>query len=629
MPEGAATMENTLHKMAKAQVHRSNGGKVETFIHRDIGLCMSNRHDSIFGSCKNREIQQAVISVIIDGIVLNVPDLKGILGQGGYDSPRCSSVITKAYQKWGLDFMSHLQGEFSCAIWDEQEKRLVLARDPFGKKPLHYYQKAAALYFSSEIKGLLVAGVPSEINLVGLSDYLSLNCIPYPATIFKGIYQVPPGGMLIADSKGLRIKTWWEPIIIEDRAISLKDAVSDISVVLERAVSKRLIQEDTYCFLSGGIDSSAIVSFASEIAGKKIHAVSVGFEEEEENELDDAAIMASHVGAEHHPLIVRPDSFFDMLETLVWHHDSPFTDTSAYPTYFAARAGARFTDVILTGDGPDQTMGGSSHYVFAVQNNIFDPRSQGRKTSCRLTSKFFEILVKDPVPSLFSKALRKLYRESLTPVHAAFDLRSYFPDIVKRFLCSHEMWKVHVDNDPFRHPESWFRAAGNVDDVNKYLYADMKFYLPDDLMIKVDRMCMAHGLETLSPFLDRDVVALVNQLPGLFKIRVQHSAIITKYILKEACKDRFPPQILHKKKQGFGIPLENWLRKDNGKMVKDILLDPVTLNRPYFRKEAMENLVDVFLKGKGDYFYPSPNAVAGLLTFEIWHRKYLDEKGSR
>ncbi len=623
MPEGAATMGDTLRKMAKVQVHRSGGGKVETIVNKDIGLCMSNSHDSIFGSCNNREIQQG-ITAIIDGIVLNVPSLKGILDQGDSDCHRCSSVISKVYQKWGLDFMPHLEGEFSCAIWDEQRKRLVLARDPFGKKPLYYYQKASILYFSSEIKGLLAAGAPAEINLVGLSDYLSLNSIPYPETIFKDIYQVPPGGMLIANSKGLRIKKWWESIIIEDKAISFKDA--DISVALKGAISKRLFNEDTYCFLSGGIDSSAILSFASEIAGKKIHAVSVGFEEEKENELDDAAIMARHVGAEHHPVIVSPDSFFDMLETLVWHHDSPFTDTSAYPTYFAAREGARFTDVILTGDGPDQIMGGSDHYVFAVKNNIFQPRSTKRQLGCRLASKLLEAVVKDPVPSLLSKALRKLYRESLAPVHAAYDLRSYFPDIVKRFLCSEELWRVHLDNDPYRHPESWFEEVADVDDVNKYLYADMKFYLPDDLMIKVDRMCMSHGLETLSPFLDREIVTIVNRLPGSFKIKVQDSAIITKYILKEVCKERFPPRILHKKKQGFGIPLEKWLRKHNGKMVKDILLDPVTLNRPYFRKEAIENLVDVFLKGKGDYFYPSPSAVAGLLTFEIWHRKYLDGK---
>ena len=152
----------------------------------------------------------------------------------------------------------------------------------------------------------------------------------------------------------------------------------------------------------------------------------------------------------------------------------------------------------------------------------------------------------------------------------------------------------------------------------------MKFYLPDDLMIKVDRMCMAHGLETLSPFLDREFSGLVNQLPGAFKIKNQDGLISTKHILKEICAKRFPPAIVNKKKQGFGIPLEKWLKQDNGKMVREILLDPASLQRPYFKKNAIVNVVQTFLSGQGDYFYPSSNCIASLLTFELWHRRYLD-----
>jgi len=180
------------------------------------------------------------------------------------------------------------------------------------------------------------------------------DCIPCPATIFKDIYQVPPGSMLIVDRDGVRMKTWWEPGTVVDHSITFEDATSALSSVFKRSVEKRILNNNVYCFLSGGIDSSAIVSFAAEISGKKVHAVSVGFEEEEENELHDAEMMARHVGAEFYPLVVKPDSFFDMLEILVFYHDSPFTDTSAYPTYFAAQAGVGIADVILTGDGPDQ-----------------------------------------------------------------------------------------------------------------------------------------------------------------------------------------------------------------------------------------------------------------------------------
>lgn len=631
-PSNKAVMRMMLAKMIEVQRHRDMKGEIQSYVDDGVAVGMVNHHDSIFCDLgvklfTEKENSHSSVHAYVDGIVLNTPFIKDnfIKSDNSVLRPPCSSIVAAAYKKLGLDFMNYLEGEFSCAIWDRQEKRLILARDPYGHKPLHYYAKNNIFYFSSEIKGILEAEVPREIDLISLSDFLSLNCVPYPATIFKDIFQVSPGSILIADQEGLRLKTYWTPSIAVKQEISLDDAVSKLSAALKSAVEKRMVTSDTYCFLSGGIDSSAIVSFASEIAGKKIHAVSVGFEGEEKNELQDAEIMARHVGAELHQVIASPDSFFDMLETLVFHHDTPFTDTSAYPTFFAAKLGCQFTDIILTGDGPDQSMGGSGHHVFAVRHNIFSQRAKIHRLFTKFGSQVIGSFVKSPVPSFLSKIQRKLYREYVTPVHAAYDLRSYFPDIVKQYLCSDKLWGVHECNDPYRHPESWFKETADIDDVNRYLYADMKFYVPDDLMVKVDRMCMAHGLETLSPFQDLEVASIVNQLPGSYKINVtEHDEIITKFILKKICANRFPKHTLTKKKQGFGIPLERWLKQDNGKAVKDILLDHRTLNRQFFKKAALEKLVDVFLEDRGDYFYPGPNTVAGLMTFEIWQRKYID-----
>ena len=618
--------QNALMKMMECQSHRGKGAEVATFFGENVALGMMNAQNTTFCGPGSKPANPAAENAFVDGIVLDVPKLIDSFERCGHplSSSTCSAAISAAYKKWGLDFMLHLEGEFSCALWDEVEQRLILARDAFGHKPLHYYHGKDTFYFSSEIKGLLAAGIPAELDLVSFSDYLTLNCVPYPATIFKNVYQVPPGGMLIVDRDGIRVKTWWEPKAVVDHSITFEDAAAALSSVFKRSVQKRLLGDETFCFLSGGIDSSAIVSFAAEISGKKVHAISVGFEEEEENELHDAEIMARHVGAEFHPLIVKPDSFFAMLETLVFHHDSPFTDTSAYPTYFAAQAGAGIADVILTGDGPDQSLGGSSHYVFAVENDIFAPRPAGKRKALQLAARLLDQIVANPVPAFLSRMQRKLYRDSLPSIHAAYDLRSYFPDIVKKFICMEDVWQVHLSHNPYRHPEKWFSEAKGYDDINKYLYADMKFYLPDDLMIKVDRMCMAHGLETLSPFLDREFSGLVNQLPGAFKIKNQDGLISTKHILKEICAKRFPPAIVNKKKQGFGIPLEKWLKQDNGKMVREILLDPASLQRPYFKKNAIVNVVQTFLSGQGDYFYPSSNCIASLLTFELWHRRYLD-----
>ena len=620
-------LKRNLTAMLKCQAHRGSGGSLGILAWKNMVLGMINPHDTIFCGSKISPNPNPSDHAVVDGIVLEAELHRQRFTVEGIPIAvsTCTAIVAAAYEKWGIDFITRLEGEFACAIWDEREQRLLLVRDPNGHKPLHYYYDGKRFLFSSEVKGLLAAQVPREIDLTNLSDFLSLNCIPYPGTIFKNIFQVPPGSMLIFRNDTISIHRYWSPEFREDKKIPLNEAVHQVTESLREAVKKRLVSDTSYCFLSGGIDSSAVLSFATEISGRKIHAISVGFEEAEKNELDDARHMANHVGAELHQVIATPDSFFEMLDILVKHHDAPFTDTSAYPTFFAAKQGRALTDVILTGDGPDQCMGGSGHYVFAVKNNIFDHRRKTRQMLMSAGAKFAALFSRAPTPSTISKMQRKLYRESLSPVHAAYDLRSFFPDIVKQYICAEDLWRTHLEHNPYRHPESWFDQARHLDEINKYLYADMAFYVPDDLMIKVDRMCMAHGLETLSPFQDRKLVSFITRLPGHYKIQqAANGDIITKHILKRVCEYRFPSHTSKKTKQGFGIPLEKWLQQDNGKTLKKILLDPRTLGRGYFKPEALRTIVDVFLANRGDYFFPSAGGIVGLLTLESWHRQYID-----
>ncbi len=625
-------LEHTLKDMLYSQIHRGKGVPVTT-VRDDIALGMINKHDTLF--CQQNEYQgrsneirsNSSVHSFVDGIVLNATGHRKYFESIGIPTPfpASSAVVGSAYHAWGYDFMSHLEGDFSCALWDERKNILALGRDPFGHKPLHYYQDKDRIIFSSEIKGIIKAGITPEIDLLSLSDFLTLNCVPYPSTIFKNIYQVPPGSLVIFNGDKTIVHRYWYPSMAFDYTLSLEQCVHDLEESIKNAIKKRLITDDVYCFLSGGIDSSAVVSFASELSGKPVHAISVGFHEEERNELDDAALMARHVGAEHHQVIAKPDSFFDMLGLMTRHHDAPFTDTSAYPTYYAAQCASGFTDIILTGDGPDQIMGGSGHHVFAAQHNIFSNRNSLVRGFSGLGASTARLLGGDPTPTYISKVHRKLYRESLSPVHAAYDLRSYFPDIAKKFLCCDELWNIHTNDSPYRHPEAWFEVGKNLDDINKYLLADMLFYLPDDLMIKVDRMCMAHGLETLSPFLDTGISSVVNRMPGRYKIfESGDSGIVTKYILKKVIEDRLPHHIYRKKKQGFGVPLKKWLSMNNGENLKEILLDPKTMNRGYFKKESLLKLVDVFIGNKGDYFYPNPNGIVGLITLELCQRYLCD-----
>lgn len=631
----ADNIADKLEQMIFCQKHRDSASPM-TFLQENIALAMANHHDDIYSALIEKDEHPRVsahsidndIVVLIDGILLDVPEhSKTLLPANEPNSlPACTQLIALAYRKWGLDFAEKLEGEFSCTIWDAKQQRLVLFRDPYGHKPLHYYSKDGLVAFASEIKGVLAAGIPRSINKTGLSDFLSLNCVPCPETIFKDIYQVPPGCMVIFERGEVRVKQYWSPkITVTDGGITLVEAVNQFSQVLSNAVKRRMVTDDTYCFLSGGVDSSALVSFAAEHSSKPIHCISVGFKEEERNELEFAAAMSQHVGAVHHQVIATPDSFLDMLETLVGHHDSPFTDTSAFPTYFAGKLARNFTDVIMTGDGPDQMLGGSGHHVFALQNNLLNPQKKLNSHLYKAGVDFLSLITDQPVGSIAAKIRRKLYRDSVSPVHAMYDLRSCFPDIAKQYLCSPDFWETHRQQNPYRHPESWFAEAGNVDDINKYLYADMKFYVTDDLMIKVDRMCMAHGLETLSPFQDIAVGQVANSLPVNYKIHVSNTGeITTKYLLKEVCKGRLPKIIMNKPKQGFGIPLEKWLRHNDCQFLKETLLDSKFISRGFFKKESVERLVNLFAAGKNDYYFPSPMGIVALLTLELWHRKYLD-----
>jgi len=621
-----SNFHNKLQKMMEIQVHRDDGQRI-IHMEENIAIGMSNRHNTIYSEkgldhdskCAYGNDKSGIYA-FVDGIVLDGPIHKKYFEDIGLAVPilTCSAIIAAAYEKWGLDFMKYLDGEFSCVLWDKKIKKIILARDPYGHKPLHYYFKNEKLIFSSEIKGILATGISPEIDLISLSDLLSISRVPNPSTIFKDIYQITPGNMVVVSNNKLEKYTYWDHKIVVDNNLSFDDAVVQLTDSIRSAVKRRMLTEDTYCFLSGGVDSSAIVSFASEFSSKPIQAVCVGFGEEEKNEIECAKTMAKHVGAELHTVTARPESFFDMVDKILWHHDIPFYDTSAYPTYYAGKFARSFTDIILTGDGPDQMMGQG---VQKIKNNVVE-KYRFLQLLSKQSAKVIGQFIKNPSPSLISKIQRKLYNSSFPP---ALYLGSFFPVFVKKYMCTTDFWEVHAKSDPYRHLECLLKEIKELDNVNKVIFQDETFYIPDGLMIKVDRMCMANGLETLSPFQDKMVSTMVNKMPGSYKVHLtENNQIIRKYILKQICRKRFPPVIFKKKKQGFSIPLEKWIRQDNGKYIKEILLDERTYKRGYFKKESLNNFVDVFMNDKGDWYYPNLYGLVLLLTIELWHRKYLD-----
>ena len=624
-PFSVAGADIKLQRMLEVQNHRDSS-EASIYMDNHISAGMANQHNwtycTKYGTAPGNELKH--IHAFVDGIVLDSDqhaDYFNSIGIPVY-SQSCSSIVEAAYEKWGLGLMNHLEGEFACVIWDTKKQEMVMIRDPYGHKPLHYFLHDDLLIFSSEIKGILAYGLSLDINLVTLSDLISIGRIPNPDTLFKDIYQVEPGNILVfSNDKSVRKKRYWTHEIVVDEQITVNEAVERFDSCLRTAVKKRMVSKDTFCFLSGGIDSSAIASYAAEISEKPIQAVCVGFEEEEFDEMDDARVMAAHVGAELHKTIATYESFFDMLDLIVWHHDAPFYDTSSFPTYYAARFANKFSDIILTGDGPDQLLGGSeqesalSGKASLYQNPII-------KSTCSTAAAVLGHFINNPSPSLLLGIQRKLKWRSDPD---SFSTGGLSPDIIKKFLCTDNFWEIHCQNRPDRHLDYWNRVTKDLDAVNKRIAKDVRFYIQDGLMVKVDRMCMANGLETLSPFQDKSIAALANSLPGAFKIAVtENGNIIRKFLLQQCCRDRFPDQIKKKTNQGFAIPLVQWLKKNNGEFMKAVLLDDRSIKRGYFKKESLEQSVNIFLSNQGNWYYPNPLMLVLLITIELWHRKYMD-----
>lgn len=625
--ENEGDLRARLEALLGAQRHRDASPEAEVHSEADCACGMKDVHNAIWTNAPARGIECNGAYAFVDGIVLEGRKLAAELKAQGIvlKGPTCAELVAGAYAAWGLDFMGHLEGEFGCAVWDSRERRLILASDPFAHKPIHYYRDAKGVIFSSEIKGLLAAGVPAEVDPVRLSDYLSLNAVPTPHTIFKGIRRVPMGTMLVCTERDTSERQYWSHVPVPNRGIADDEAVHHVVGLLSKAISKRMVTPETYCFLSGGMDSSAVLSFTSELSDSPVVAITTAIEKEAYNEMDDAVAMAKHVGAVHHADACEPEHLFETLDTLVFHHDIPFSDSSAYPTYCGGKFAREHTDVIMTGEGPDESLAGNYRHVYAVEHNLFDERNRTKKALYRLMDRMVSPFIRDPAPSFLSKVRRKAHRESLSGVRIAYERMSFFPEIVKEYLCTPELWRHHVESDPYLYPESLFEEAGDVEGLRKYLHADIRFCGPDDLMIKLDRMCMAHGLETFAPFHDKELSRFLISLPADMKIRRgQDGQALTKYILRRACAGRFPPRLESKKKQGFSIPLGDWLRQDNGKYLCDLLLDDRTLSRGYFRPNAVRHMVDTFLSGREDYFFGSPGAMIALLTLELWHRRYID-----
>lgn len=559
------------------------------------------------------------IWVVYNGETYNFVELRRELESFGHKfyTKTDTEAVVHAYEQWGDESVSRLRGMFAFALWDSKRKRLYVARDRFGKKPLYYAKWGEVFLFGSELKTVLqYREIRREINPEALDHFFTYQYIPSPHTIFKGIYKLPPGHYAIYESGMLKTHQYWDLNFSPKSSLTEDEIVDGLYRTLEDAVRLRLRSDVPLgAFLSGGIDSSTVVALMSRLSETPVKTVSIGFDEGF-SEVRYARQVAEQLGTDHREHFVSPDAF-KILPRLVWHFDEPFADHSMIPTYYVSQITRREVKVALSGDGGDEMFMG---YTFLKEPGIYRVYS---KIPDGVRNFALRALLKSPVKTGLSRMARHAYEKGYgeQPPTERFIMRVTTDDRagVER-LYSEPFRAEHEIADTYSYLRSYLDRYSDMDFLTAIDYATIRGYLEEDILTKVDRMSMAVSLEVRCPLLDQEVASLVERIPSNLKL----NRSTTKYIMKKMVvkKGLLPPSIANRKKQGFGAPVESWL-KGSWKEFTGELLDPVVsrgytgfFDREYVRKLLSEP-------------YLNSNRLFSLATFVLWHKIYVDGQATR
>lgn len=558
-------------------------------------------------------LQETVI--VFNGEIYNYRELQQELIEEGatFRSHSDTEVILYLYRKYGPDCPKYLRGMFAFAIWDRKKRCLFAARDHIGIKPFYYYLDERRLAFASEIKAILqIPNLDLELSLTAIATYFTYGHSFAPQTIYRKIQKLPPGHWLKVEGTEVTLRRYWDiPQQVTHREGDLARHVEELRGILRDAVRCHLIADVAVgVFLSGGVDSSLIAALAAQQESKPIPTFSVGFDVGGYySELEDARQVAAAIGSDHHELIVKSFDVPALLEKMVWHYDEPFADAACMPTYLISEFARRNVKVILSGEGGDEVFGGYRRYITQILSDYY--------------LRFAWLVRRD---SLLRGIIES--RKGLRRVKKVIESVDY-PDGDERYAHWLAVFTPSLREECFAGALQTFERAydaaeiyrrcltdGGSDSLNRILYADMKTWLPDTYLEKVDKATMAVGLEARVPLLDQPVVEYAFSLPGACKI----SRFRKKYILRAAASGLVPQQILNKPKHGFAVPLDEWFRGPLAAYPREILLDGRLESRGYFRRAAIERLLESHRKRENDY----GTHIWQLLNFELWHRCYVD-----
>ncbi|MBE0461550.1 MAG: asparagine synthase (glutamine-hydrolyzing) [Candidatus Aminicenantes bacterium] len=612
-----------LHAMCQTIVHRGPDDE-GIFIEKKAALC--TRRLSIIdveGGHQPLSNEDGSIWIAHNGEVYNFPELrKELISRGHTFSTRTDTeTIIHSYEEWGETFVNKLRGMFAFALWDRRKERLILVRDRIGIKPLYYtLLDDKTLVFGSELKSILVhPDVRRTLSTHALDLFLTLEYIPAPFSIFKNIFKLAPGYLLVYENGTVNLKKYWdiqpnkqpEGKFSKDNLASVMDKLYSL---LKESVGLRLISDVPLgAFLSGGIDSSAIVGLMREMGASPLKTFSIGFEDASYNELKHARRIAQKFNTDHEEFILRPQ-ILDLTEKLIHHLDEPLGDFSIFPTFLVSKMARSHVKVILSGDGGDELFGGYEHY-------------QAQKISQLNSSSLFQKplywAIKKFSPSPKKKGLWNKLRRYLEGLEHGPELRHlrwmmFLTQKDKQSLYSRELvdelggiQQIH-ELSPFK---GYFQNLRDFDSTNGELYLDLKTYLADNILVKVDRMSMAASLETRVPLLDHKIVEFVSNLPGELKVK----GLTTKWIFKKTMERLLPPETIYRRKEGFSIPIKHWLRKELKELMFDFLNESRIKREGLFNFAPIERMMEQHLKGKENFSHQ----LWALLVFEIWKSHYL------
>ena len=556
--------------------------------------------------------------IVFNGEIYNYLELREKLENLGHTfyTNSDTEAIVHAYDEFGADCPKHLRGMFVFAIWNTAKQELFLARDRMGKKPLLYADVNGQLIFGSEFSALLIhPDVSRDINPEALDYYLAFMCIPAPITAYRAIRKLEPAHWLRWRNGNIETGCYWQPDFTKKIDISEEEAGERTIEILRDAVKVRLMSEVPLgAFLSGGIDSSAVVALMSQESSERVKTFSIGFDEQDFSELHHARRVAEHVGAEHHEFIVRPDAV-EILPMLVDHYGEPYADSSAVPTYYVARETRKHVTVALNGDGGDESFAGYERYIAMGLTEKYRKIPSFLRES--LIRQAVDLLPTDPTRRSKIRSAQRLLAVVERPKAGRYmKWMSVFDDELKEPLYTDSFRQQTQGANPTGILENWFKRANGIGMVDTLLLTDQMTYLPNDLLVKVDIATMAVSLEARSPFLDHKVIEFAASLPQHLKLR----RLTGKYLLKKVLRKLLPSENLTRRKMGFGVPIGHWFRGKMQPFLREVILSEKALGRGLFKPEAVKQLVDLHVRAERDYSHQ----LWTLLMLELWFNRFID-----